>query len=144
MESVHDFPRPPAVEPCARRARVEFGGVVVADSTRALRVLETTHPPAIYVPVEDLAMEHFEPATDSRQTFCEWKGNASYYDIRVDDRTVERAAWHYPDPVPAFAALRGHVAIYPGRVDACYLDDERVEAQPSDFYGGWITRDIRL
>ena len=54
----------------------------------------------------------------------------------------EAAAWSYPQPVAAYAELRDHVAFYPQRVDACYLDDERVQANAGDFYGGWITADI--
>lgn len=140
-ESVWDYPRPPALVPCERRVRVEMSGVCLADSVRALRVLETSHPPTIYIPPDDVRLEHFEPTAG--RTICEWKGSTSYYDIVVGDRREQRAAWYYPRPVPAFAALRDHVALYPGRVDACCLDDELIEAQPGDFYGGWITSDLR-
>lgn len=144
VESVLDYPRPPAVEPCRRRVRAQLGGLTIADSTRALRVLETTHPPCIYIPWADLRAGCFVPAADDRRTFCEWKGTASYLDAVTPARRARRAAWHYPDPVPAYAMLRGHVAIYPGRVDLCLLDDERVTPQVGDFYGGWVTRDIVL
>jgi hypothetical protein len=55
---------------------------------------------------------------------------------------VEDAAWFSPNPTPGYEAIQGHVALYPGRMDACYVDGERVEAQPGGFYGGWITDDI--
>jgi uncharacterized protein (DUF427 family) len=139
-ESVWDYPRPPALEPVGRRVRVELGGVVIADSARALRVLETSHPPTIYIPPEDLAPGHFTATSGS--SLCEWKGRASYLDVAAGDRRELRAAWYYPRPVAAYAALRDHVCLYPGRMDACYLDEERVRAQPGDFYGGWITADI--
>ena len=142
MESVWDYPRPPRLEPCARRVRVELGGVVVADSTSAMRVLETSHPPAIYVPPRDVLEGSLRPSAQHR-TFCEWKGDARYFDVTAGGRTAEAAAWAYPDPAPAFAALRDHVSFYPGRMDACYLDDERVRSQAGGFYGGWITADIR-
>jgi len=139
-ENVWDYPRPPALVPCGRRVRVVLGGVTIADSTRALRVLETSHPPTVYVPPEDVVREHFIPASGS--SFCEWKGVASYVDVAAGGRREERAAWFYPDPVAAYATLRDHITVYPGRMDACYLDEELVQAQPGGFYGGWITADL--
>jgi uncharacterized protein (DUF427 family) len=140
-ENVWDYPRPPALVPCERRVRVEHGGAVVADSGGALRVLETSHPPTIYVPPGDVAPGALRPAAGS--SLCEWKGRAAYFDvIGADGRVAARAAWSYPAPSPAFAALAGHVAFYPGRVDAAWLGDERVTAQAGDFYGGWITADL--
>jgi uncharacterized protein (DUF427 family) len=140
MESVWGYPRPPALVPSERRARVELAGVTIADSTRALRVLETSHPPTIYFPPEDVAAEHLHPGQG--RSLCEWKGTARYLDLEVGERREAAAAWLYPDPVPAYAELRDHVCFYPSRVDACWLGDESVHAQPGDFYGGWITSDI--
>jgi uncharacterized protein (DUF427 family) len=140
MEHVWDYPRPPAVEPCGQRVRVELGGELVADSTRALRVLETSHPPVIYIPPDDVAPGWLAPSR-SRTTWCEFKGRAHYLSA-VDRPDARDVAWTYPAPSPGYEALRGYIAFYPGRVDAAYLDDERVEAQESDFYGGWITRDL--
>jgi uncharacterized protein (DUF427 family) len=139
MESVWDYPRPPAVVPCERRVRVELHGRVVAESAGALRVLETASPPTIYLPPAEVAWELLRET--SGHTVCEWKGRASYADVVVDGHRAARAAWWYPDPVPPYARLRDHVAFYPGRV-ACWLDDERVRPQEGDFYGGWITYDI--
>jgi uncharacterized protein (DUF427 family) len=121
--------------------RVELGGRVIADSRRALRVLETSHPPAIYVPEADVAEGVLTPSA-AGATFCEWKGVARYLDAAAGGRTVRGAAWTYPDPVERYAPLRGHVAFYPGRMDRCLLDDEEVRSQDGDFYGGWITGDI--
>jgi len=139
-ESVWDYPRPPRVEACARRAVVEFGGVVVADSGRALRVLETSQAPAIYFPPDDVRMDLLSAV--SKRTFCEWKGVASYYDLVVDGARSEAAAWTYPDPVPEYGELLNHVAFYPQRVDLCRLGEETVEPNGGDFYGGWITSDV--
>ena len=139
MESVWDHPRPPALEPERRRVLVVHGGVTIADSERALRVLETSHPPAIYVPPEDVATELLRPSA-ARATVCEWKGRAAYWDLG----DVRAVAWSYPSPVARYAELRDHLAFYPGRVDACRLGDEVVTPQPGDFYGGWITKDVRL
>ena len=120
--------------------RVMLGGATIADTTRALRVLETSHPPAFYLPREDFGDGALVPAEGS--TFCEWKGRAAYLDVVGGGVTAPRAAWFYPDPVPAFAVLRDHVAVYPGRMEACFVGDERVRAQDGDFYGGWITDEI--
>jgi len=140
-ESVWDYPRPPAVQPCGCRVRIELGGVTIVDSTAALRVLETSHPPTIYVPPADIVPGSLQPAAG--RSFCEWKGIAAYLDVVAGERREARAAWTYADPVPAYAALRDHVAFYPSRMDACRLDDELVRSQAGDFYGGWITAALR-
>jgi uncharacterized protein (DUF427 family) len=139
LESVWDYPRPPRVEPSTRRARVEFAGVTVADSERALRVLETSQAPGIYFPPQDVShLEHIE-----RTSLCEWKGRTVYFDLVVGDRRAEAAAWAFPDPVARYAELRDFVAFYPQPVDACWLGDERVEPNEGTFYGGWITSDVQ-
>jgi uncharacterized protein (DUF427 family) len=135
-ENVWDYPRPPALVKCEQRVRVEADGRIVADSRAALRILETSHPPTIYVPPGDVDAEALRQRADG-STWCEWKGHATYFDVL--DRP--RAAWTYRDPVERYAALRDFVAFYPGRLE-CFLDDERVQAQDSDFYGGWITSDV--
>jgi uncharacterized protein (DUF427 family) len=139
-ESVWDYPRPPRVERSARRVRIEAGGLVVADTRRALRVLETSHPPVYYVAPEDVRRDLLRPS--SRRTLCEFKGVASYWDLALGVRDVREAAWSYEEPAAGYESLRGHFAFYPGKMDACYVDDELVSAQPGDFYGGWITRAI--
>ncbi|HMO00448.1 MAG TPA: DUF427 domain-containing protein [Miltoncostaeaceae bacterium] len=120
--------------------RVVLGGETIADTTRAVRVLETSHPPAFYLPRADVVPGALVTAHGS--SFCEWKGQAAYLDVVGGGGVAPRAAWWYPDPVAAFAALRGHVAFYPGRMDACLVDDELVRSQEGDFYGGWITDEI--
>jgi uncharacterized protein (DUF427 family) len=136
-ESVWDYPRPPRVEPTARRVRVVFNDQVIADTCRAVRVLETSHPPGIYIPPEDVKSEFLRSSL--RSTACEWKGRARYFHVVVGDRQAEDAAWSYPDPAPRFAAIRGFLTFYPGRVDSCFLDEEIVTPQEGNFYGGWIT-----
>lgn len=140
QESVWDYPRPPRVEASSRHIQIVFNGEVIADSTRSQRVLETSHPPVYYLPPEDVKLECFQATP--RSTFCEWKGAARYYTIEVGDQTAENAAWFYPSPTPSFQAIQNYIAVYPSRMDACYVDGERVAAQPGDFYGGWITSDI--
>jgi uncharacterized protein (DUF427 family) len=141
MESVWDYPRPPSVSACPRRVRVQVAGAWIADSARALRVLETSHPPTIYVPPEDVRGDLLRPSP-ARTTWCEFKGTARYLDAHVDHRVVRAVGWTYPDPTPGYELLRDHVAFYPGRVDGAWLGDERVHAQEGDFYGGWITADL--
>lgn len=140
QESVWDYPRPPRLEDSARHIRVVFNGVTIAETRRARRVLETSHPPVYYIPPADIKMEHLAPA--GRSSWCEWKGQAAYYTINVGEKEAPAAAWYYPNPAPAFRPIKDYVAFYPGAMDACYVDGEPVQAQPGDFYGGWITRDI--
>ncbi len=144
QESVWDYPRPPRLEDATRRVRVVFNGVVIADSQQAKRVLETSHPPTYYIPPEDVQMQYLQPV--ARSTFCEWKGAATYFSIVVgdgpDQRRADQAAWAYPQPTEAFQDIADYIAVYPSRMEACYLDDELVQSQPGDFYGGWITANI--
>lgn len=140
QESVWDYPRPPRVEDSSRHVQVIFNGEVIAETRRAKRVLETSGPPVYYIPMEDARMAHFAPTQHS--TICEWKGQARYYTITVGERRAENAAWAYPQPTPPFEVLTGYVAVYPGKMDACLLDGERVTPQPGDYYGGWITHEI--
>lgn len=140
QESVWDYPRPPAVEPVSERLRVEFGGETVAETDRGLRVLETSHPPAYYFPRDDVRMELLVPASGT--TFCEFKGEASYFDIVVGDRVSSKAAWTYEAPAPGFEALAGMLCFYASRTDACFVGTEKVTPQAGDFYGGWITSSV--
>ncbi len=140
QESVWDYPRPPRVEPSDRRVRVIVGDTVIADSTRAARVLETSHPPVWYIPPDDVRMDLLDNSDTA--TFCEYKGTASYWMLKANGQVIEDVAWSYERPTPGFEELRGYLAFYPNLVDACYIDEELVKAQPGQFYGGWITSEI--
>jgi uncharacterized protein (DUF427 family) len=117
--------------------RIVFGGQEIVSSDNALRILETSHPPTIYIPPADIAPGCLEPAQGG--SFCEWKGMAVYHDVVGSGRSAHRAAWSYPDPAGPYEALRDHVAFYPAPMDACFIGDDRVTPQPGGFYGGWIT-----
>jgi uncharacterized protein (DUF427 family) len=143
IESVWDYPRPPRVEASDELVIVTLGGETIAGSRRSLRVLETSHPPVYYVPFSAVMPEALRPARPGRRTFCEWKGFAVYWEASAGGSTSPAAAWSYPAPSPGFEALIEHVAFYPGRVDGCFVDGEAVQAQPGDFYGGWITSRIK-
>ena len=140
QESVWDYPRPPLLERTDSRLVVVFAGVTIADTTAGYRVLETSQPPAYYLPPEDVNVDCLERTLTS--TFCEWKGSASYHSIRVGDRVSADAAWTYRALTERFLPIKDHLAFYPQRVDACYVDDEQVQANDGSFYGGWITSKI--
>ena len=141
QESVWDYPRPPRLEPVSKTIRIEHGGLVLAESRGAYRVLETSHPPVYYLPQQDIRMEFLAPSRGQR-TFCEWKGVAAYWDLKMEGVEIGQIAWSYPAPNPAFAPIQDFLAFYPSKPDACFVDGERVQAQKGDFYGGWITNDI--
>ena len=146
-ESVWDYPRPPAVDRSGGEVViVTLGGRVAARTDRAIRVLETSHPPTYYLPRSAFAHGVLVPAQDPRRTVCEFKGAATYWDLVEGTTRLPRAAWSYEDPVPAYAPLRDHVAVMPGTVedavlpgDGCTVDGERVVPQAGGFYGGWAT-----
>jgi len=140
QESVWDYPRPPRVDPTNRRVRVVFNGETIADSTNAIRVLETSHPPAYYIPREDINMDALQRT--SRRTVCEFKGAATYWTISVGDKSAKNAGWSYDDPTPRFTPIKGYITFYASQMEACYVDDEQVQPQEGDFYGGWITSDV--
>ena len=137
-ESVWDYPRPPRLSPCARRVVVRAGNRMLADTTCALRVLETASPPTFYLPKTDVDLDCLDPAEG--HSICEWKGVARYWTLR-DGAATDAVAWEYPEPPFEFAALADHLAFFPGRV-ACYVEGERVRPQPGNFYGGWVTDEI--
>jgi uncharacterized protein (DUF427 family) len=137
QESVWDYPRPPRVEPSSERVVLTHAGVVVADTTSSYRVLETSHPPTYYLPRSAFAEGVLRPGDGT--SWCEWKGGATYLDVVVGEVVVPAVGWTYAEPSRGFEAIRDHVAVYPGRLDRCTVDDEVVQAQPGDFYGGWIT-----
>jgi uncharacterized protein (DUF427 family) len=139
-ESVWDYRRPPRLEVCARHVLVVFAGKTCVDSRRPLRVLETSHPPVYYVPLEDVVVGTLRPT--GKRTWCEFKGQAAYFDVVSGNAVARDAAWHYPSPAPGYERLSGHVAFYPSRMQACCVDGERVRPQEGDFYGGWITDEI--
>jgi len=156
-----NFPRPPLLERVSRHLVVKWpSGQVIADTKNAFWVLETHHPPsmsyplfllstglitlfsAYYIPPSDVVI----PLTKTpRSTYCEWKGRATYFSVPApEDRSskaVENRAWCYESPTPGFKDIKDYVSFYAGPWD-CYVDGEKVEAQPGDFYGGWKTSDI--
>lgn len=140
QESVWDYPRPPRLEPCGKHIEIVFNGVTIASTDNSQRVLETSHPPVYYIPLENIRTEYLRKTAPG--SFCEWKGSAIYYDVVVGDKQLNKVGWGYPQPTPAFEAIKNCVAFYAQPMDGCYVDGEKVTPQPGNFYGGWITKDI--
>ena len=137
QESVWDYPRPAIAQRIDAHIVIVLGGEAIADATKVVRTLETSHPPSYYLPPEAIRPGALVPGPGS--SFCEWKGNARYFDVAGGGQRRPRAAWSYPDPTAGFAILRDHIAFYAAAMDACFVDGERVVPQPGGFYGGWIT-----
>lgn len=140
QESVWSYPRPAIAEPSGRHICIEHRGKLIADSRASVRTLETSHPPTYYIPAGDICMSLLRHS--ARTSYCEWKGDAVYYDLVADGQVLRDIAWSYPAPTPAFAVLRDHFAFYAGPLDGCFVDGERVVPQAGGFYGGWITSDL--
>jgi uncharacterized protein (DUF427 family) len=140
QESVWDYPRPPRLAPDARHVVVRAGACIIADTHRAVRVLETASPPTFYLPPEDIDQTLL--VAEQGSSLCEWKGAAHYWTVVLPDgQRMEAVGWSYPSPKPAFAAIAGWLSFYPARLH-CEVDGERVRPQPGGFYGGWLTDEI--
>jgi uncharacterized protein (DUF427 family) len=120
------------LEDSPRRVRVVFGGETVADSRRAKLLHETGHLPVYYFPEEDVRMVLLE-ATD-HTTHCPFKGDASYWSVKVGDRVTENAVWGYPEPLESFPLIAGYLAFYWEAMDVWLEEDEEVFVHPRDPY----------
>jgi uncharacterized protein (DUF427 family) len=139
QESVWDYPRPPIIVPDTRRIVVRLGDHLIADSVRALRLLETASAPGFYLPLADVRMSLLLEA--KHRSVCEWKGTATYFDLRLDTATIPLVAWRYREPPAEYFDIVGCVSFYPHKLE-CFVDGERVRPQSGGFYGGWATADI--
>lgn len=140
QESVWDYPRPPRLERVGKRVEIVLGGVTIAQTDQAFRVLETSHPPSYYLPKEAFVPGVLSPA--SGHSVCEWKGPATYWTLAGGGKVAQAAGWSYESPTPAFREMAGYVALYAGPMDECRVGGEVVMPQPGGFYGGWITPDV--
>jgi uncharacterized protein (DUF427 family) len=134
---VWDYPRPPRLEPTDDHVVVVLGGMVIIDTVQAVRVLETSHPPAYYLPVADIIDGVLRAAPGS--SYCEFKGHADYFDLVSGRSHAQQAAWGYANPTSGFDALVDRISLYPARMDVVTVNGEAVRAQEGGFYGGWIT-----
>ena len=118
---------------------MRWGPRLIARTIRAMRVLETAHPPTYYLPWVDIDRQWLIEA--GHGSVCEWKGPARYWTLVDGARRIERVAWSYPSPLQGAEALRDSVAFYAHQLD-CEVGGQAVVAQPGEFYGGWITPDL--
>jgi uncharacterized protein (DUF427 family) len=140
QESVWDYPRPPRVEAVPERIRVVVDGIDVASSTNSVRVLETAGPPVYYIPPAGVRLDLLTASPHA--SYCEWKGAAAYYTLRLGDHVIPNVAWFYPQPLSGYERIRDYVAFYARLVDEAWVGDERATPQPGRFYGGWVTSNI--
>lgn len=111
-------------DPVPARVKVVFAGEVIAESDNARVMYELGHAPVYYLPRADMDMGHLK-ASD-RDTYCPYKGHASYWTLAVGDAEAENAVWTYADPDPKLAALKDYLGFYWGKMDAWYEDGEEV------------------
>ena len=137
QESVWDYPRPPRVEAVTERVRIGSAAEIVVDTTDAVRVLETSHPPVYYVRARRRATPTSPPPR--ARASASSRARARYLSIAAGGRSEAGAVWFYPSPAPGYEALAGRVAVYPARMDSCEVAARAVQPQDGDFYGGWIT-----
>ncbi|MEN9233452.1 MAG: DUF427 domain-containing protein [Gloeomargarita sp. DG02_5_bins_242] len=139
-ESVWDYPRPPRVEPTEYLIEIYTHGLCLARTQGAYRVLETSHPPVYYLPPQDIQMQYLR--RNARTSFCEWKGQAHYYDLQVEGQVIRDVAWSYAHPTAAFRVIQDYLAFYAQKCERCLVAGEVVTPQPGGFYGGWITANL--
>lgn len=111
---------PIVIDPEPRIVRVVFNGIVIAETSRALRLTEASYPPVHYIPREGARMEYFAPT--AQRTRCPYKGEASYFALEAGGKRSDNAVWCYESPFPAVAAIAGALAFYPQRVDAIRIE----------------------
>jgi uncharacterized protein (DUF427 family) len=141
QESVWDYPRPPSCVPAGVLIEIMHEGVLIASTTRAWKVCETSHPPTYYLPADDLAPGVLQPS-GHRPSFCEWKGVATYWNVHIHGEVIAEVAWSYANPTAPYAPIRDHLAFYPDRFESITVNGEDVIPQPGGFYGGWITSNV--
>ncbi|MEO0444236.1 MAG: DUF427 domain-containing protein [Pseudomonadota bacterium] len=140
-ESVWDYPRPAICEPFTGHLKIIVNKQILADTRRAYRSLETSHPPCYYFPPEDVHSHFLKP--NSHSSLCEWKGQAHYVDWQDHQNRIVDIGWFYKNPSRRFHDIAGYISFYASKAEACFVNGEQVSAQEGDFYGGWITRNLK-
>ena len=137
--SVWDFPRPPRLVSDSREVVIYWGNVQVARTRHAVLVLETSHPPSFYIPMADVNQSLLRQGAGN--SFCEWKGPATYWSLASETQVLPNVGWSYPRPLEGAEAIADCIAFYPANL-TCTVDGKKVTPQPGGFYGGWITREL--
>jgi uncharacterized protein (DUF427 family) len=116
-----------------------YKDITIAETRQCYKVMETASPPTFYIPPEDIDFRYLVENTNS--SFCEWKGQASYFDLSYETELVQNIGWCYRRPLPRFVLIKDYLCFYPAKLE-CYIDNIKVKAQASRFYGGWITPEV--
>lgn len=111
---IPDETHPITVEPSAGQVRVRAGDTVVADTAKSLTLQEASYPPVAYVPLSAIDPALLKPS--DTETYCPYKGDASYYDLVTPEGVIKDAAWTYAEPYESVADIAGHLAFYPDKV----------------------------
>ncbi len=140
QESVWDYPRPPQVRSAETIIRAYWDRILIMESTRALKIVETAGAPVYYAPPE--AWEPGILFPNGQYSICEWKGIATQYDLVLRDQRVPGAAFSYEHPLTdlgmGYEQVAGWIAPHPAKLN-CFLGNEQAKPQPGGFYAGWIT-----
>lgn len=139
QESVWDYPRPPKIDPDNRRVLVKYNDLVIVDTHKSVRILETASPPVFYFSPSDVNFDYLKEVRGS--SICEWKGSAKYWSLNIDGYTIDNVGWSYPEPYEEFESIKDYISFYPAKLD-CYVEGEKVISQPGGFYGGWVTSEL--
>lgn len=138
-ESVWAYPRPPAIAIVHHNFEVSYDGCDILRAKNAVKVMETASPPSYYFELESLVCDI---SISEKLSYCEWKGTANYLNLNLGKHIFRDVAWYYRNPYEEYHLLQGLVSIYPSKFDI-FIDDDKVEAQAGDYYGGWITSAIK-
>ena len=139
-ENVWDYPRPAICQPHKGKIEVIVNNKTIAKSNNAFRVIETSHPPTYYFPPKDVDMNLFKK--NKNNSFCEWKGTASYLDLHLDAIEILNIGWFYASPKIEFQSIKSFISFYASKADQCIVNGELVQKQDGEFYGGWITDNL--
>jgi len=145
-ESVWDYPRPPRIEKVEKEISIvskKDPSIIILKTKNAYRILETSHPPTYYMPVDEINKDYVKPS-NHRSTFCEWKGVAKYWDVIIPQtkENYHGVGFSYPSPTQRYSEITNHISFY-AKDFICKVDDEIVTPQPGNYYSGWITKNIK-
>ncbi len=139
QESVWDYPRPPKIDPDRRHILVKYNDLIIVDTQKSVRILETASPPVFYISPSDVNFDYLIDTAGS--SICEWKGKAQYWSLDESEVSIQNVGWSYPNSFKEFKSIKDYISFYPALLD-CYVDGEKVKPQPGGFYGGWVTSEL--
>ena len=140
-ENVWDYPRPAICQPHKGKIEVIINNKTIAKTNNAFRVIETSHPPTYYFPPNDVDMNLLKK--NKINSFCEWKGTAYYLDLHLDTLRIINIGWFYISPSREFHSIKNYISFYASKAERCIVNGELVKKQDGEFYGGWITKNLK-